>query len=153
MSPSCVDAEEVDTYIGSVPWYGIKGKTMLTIGKLAEAGGVGVETVRFYQRKGLLAVPPRAGGVRRYGEDDLRRLRFIRKAQQAGFTLEEIGELLALDSGHDHRRAREMAERRMEKLNRQIAELQRARDRLQRLAVACAEGGIEPCPILTAFDD
>ena len=71
----------------------------LTIGTLAEAAGVGVETVRFYQRKGLLHEPARAGGIRRYGERDLRQLKFIRQAQAAGFTLAEIGELLALDAG------------------------------------------------------
>ena len=63
----------------------------LSISKLAGAGGVGVETVRFYQRKGLLQTPPRGGGMRRYGEADLRRLRFIRMDQRASFTLEEIG--------------------------------------------------------------
>ncbi|WP_010140756.1 MerR family transcriptional regulator [Oceanicola sp. S124] len=125
---------------------------MLTIGKLAEAGGVGVETVRFYQRRDLLGTPPRDGGIRRYGEEDVRRLRFIRKAQQAGFTLEEIRELLALDSGHDRHRAHQMAQRRMVKLDEQIAELQRARLSLQRLAEQCAEGKSEACPILAAFE-
>lgn len=125
---------------------------MLTIGKLAEAGGVGVETIRFYQRKDLLGTPPRDGGVRRYGDEDVRRLRFIRKAQQAGFTLEEIKELLDLDSGHDHHRAHEMAEKRMARLDEQIAELQRARRSLQHLARACAEGNSEACPILAAFE-
>ena len=76
----------------------------LSISEFARAGGVGVETVRYYQRRGLLAVPPRAhgaigGGIRRYDERDVGRLRFIRSAQAAGFTLEEIGELLALDGG------------------------------------------------------
>jgi len=84
---------------------------MLTIGKLAEAGGVGVETIRYYQRRGLLAEPERGyhGGVRRYGAQDVRRLRFIRSAQAAGFTLEQIGELLALDARDDRPRARALA--------------------------------------------
>ena len=75
----------------------------MTIGGLAREGGVGVETVRFYQRRGLLGTPDRptgtgtTGGVRRYDAEDVRRLRFIRSAQAAGFTLEEIGELLQLD--------------------------------------------------------
>src|SRR6476619_4740796 len=72
----------------------------LTIGRLATAGGVGVETVRFYQRRGLLETPVR-DGIRRYGSDDLRRLKFIRQAQAAGFTLEEIKELLDLDASED----------------------------------------------------
>lgn len=124
----------------------------LTIGRLAEAGGVGVETVRFYQRRGLLGTPARNGGIRRYGADDLRRLRFIKQAQGAGFTLEEIKELLDLDSGHDRPRARELATRRIRALNLKIRELRRARDALQRLAMECREGADGQCPILTAFD-
>ena len=126
---------------------------LLTIGKLAEAGGVGVETIRFYQRKELLPTPARAGGIRRYDQKDLRQLRFIRKAQQAGFTLEEIKELIELNSGHDHDRAQHMAQKRLAKLDEQIAELQRARASLQRLAEACAKDQSGACPILFAFDD
>ena len=70
-----------------------------TIGTLAREAGVGVETIRFYQRKGLVDEPARARGVRRYARRDLDRLRFIRKAQSAGFTLAEIHELLTLDRG------------------------------------------------------
>jgi MerR family mercuric resistance operon transcriptional regulator len=125
---------------------------MLSIGKLAEAGGVGVETIRFYQRKGLLDTPAQDGGIRRYGDEDVRRLRFIRKAQQAGFTLEEIKELIDLDSGQDHHRAQEMARKRLDKLDEQIAELQRARASLTRLAEDCAQGRSKACPILVAFD-
>lgn len=124
----------------------------LPIARFAEAGGVGVETVRFYQRKGLLETPKRHSGIRRYGEEDVRRLRFIRKAQRAGFTLEEIKELIALDSGQDHHRAHELAAARVAKLDEQIAELQRARDSLRRLANECAEGKSSTCPILVAFD-
>ena len=89
---------------------------------------------------------------RRNGQEDVRRLRFIRKAQQAGFTLEEIRELIALDSSHDHQRAREMANHRMAKLDEQIAELQRARQSLQKLARECAAGKSGSCPILSAFE-
>jgi MerR family mercuric resistance operon transcriptional regulator len=123
----------------------------LTIGKLAAAGGVGVETIRFYQRRGLLDQPTRESGVRRYGSEDLRRLRFIRQAQATGFTLEQIKELLALDSGHDRQRARELALARMQDLEARIAELMRARDALQRLSKECAEGSTGPCPILSSF--
>lgn len=125
---------------------------MLTIGKLAEAGGVGVETVRFYQRKTLLETPVRNDGIRRYNDEDVRRLRFIRKAQRAGFTLEEIKELIDLDAGQDHHRAHELASDRIAKLDRQIAEMQRARECLRRLAKECAEGPAGPCPIIAAFD-
>ena len=124
----------------------------LTIAKLAAAGGVGVETVRFYQRKGLIETPGRESGIRRYGSDDVRRLRFIRQAQAAGFTLAEIRELLALDAGEDRARARELAAARVEALDRKIAELRGARDALQRLAKQCGEGSNGPCPILASFE-
>lgn len=124
----------------------------LTIGKLAKAAGVGVETVRFYQRKGLLEEPARAGGIRRYDERDVRRLRFIRRAQAAGFTLAEIGELLALDAGEDRSRARALAEQRIAALDARIAELLEARAKLSRLAAECREGRRGPCPIIASFD-
>ena len=129
-----------------------QGAEQLTIARLAAAGGVGVETVRFYQRRGLLQTPTRETGIRRYGRDDVRRLRFIRQAQTAGFTLEEIKELLELDAGEDRNRARELAKKRIEALNARIAELQHARDSLRRLANECAEGTTGPCPILVSFD-
>ena len=125
---------------------------LLTIGKLAAAAGVGVETVRFYQRKGLLEQPARDGGIRRYGGEEVRRLRFIKRAQAAGFTLEEIRELLALDATDDRSRARALARTRIAALNAKLAELERARDALQRLAQECGEGSQGPCPILASFD-
>lgn len=124
---------------------------MFTIGKFAKAGEVGVETIRFYQRKGLLAIPSSAGGMRRYGAEDLRRLKFIRKAQTAGFTLEEIKELLSLDAGNDHARANEMAEARINELDIKIAELQQARNSLAKLSDQCCHTQQGPCPILEAF--
>jgi MerR family mercuric resistance operon transcriptional regulator len=123
----------------------------LTIGGFAAAGGVGVETIRFYQLKGLLDRPPRESGTRRYGGDDLRRLRFIKQAKAAGFTLAEIKELLDLDAGEDRARARALATIRVEALNEKIAELQRARDALRRLAEECGGARSGPCPILTSF--
>ncbi len=126
----------------------------MTISQLARSAGVGVETVRYYQRRGLLPDPqPQktgARGIRHYGPDDERRLRFIRSAQAAGFTLEEIAELLHLDSSQDRARAREMARARIEALDAKIAELQRAREALSRLAKECASGGKGPCPIIAA---
>lgn len=124
----------------------------LTIGKLAASAGVGVETIRFYQRRGLLETPTRESGIRRYGSDDLRRLRFIKQAQAAGFTLEEIKELLALDAGEDRARARELASSRIKALDAKIADLRSARDDLQRLARECGAGKEGPCPILAAFE-
>lgn len=127
-------------------------KADLTIARLGAAAGVGVETVRYYQRRGLLAVPPSAGAVRRYDADDVRRLRFIRRAQAAGFTLEEIGELLALDRTGDRARVRELATERLAALDDRIAELEQSRTALERLRASCASGRKGPCPILEAFD-
>jgi MerR family mercuric resistance operon transcriptional regulator len=129
-----------------------------TIAGLARAGGVGVETVRYYQRRGLLETPERgegsglSGGVRRYGDEAVRRLRFIRSAQAAGFTLEQIGELLALDAGEDRVRARQLARERITDLDRKIEELQAARAGLSRLLHACGADDHGPCPIIGAFE-
>jgi MerR family transcriptional regulator, mercuric resistance operon regulatory protein len=126
----------------------------VTIAGLARLAAVGVETVRFYQRKGLILEPSRqpSGGIRRYGPDAVRRLRFIRAAQAAGFTLEEIGELLDLDARDDRAKARELAAKRIAALDAKIAELTTARAALARLATSCARGGKGPCPILSAFE-
>jgi len=129
--------------------------TAMTIGKLAAAGGVGVETVRYYQRRGLLNEPPRDGlygGVRRYDDGDVRRLRFIRAAQGAGFTLDQIGELLDFDTRDDRAQARALARDRIAALDARIADLTAARDALAKLARECGKGGPGPCPILTAFE-
>lgn len=125
---------------------------MMTISVLAKEGGVGVETVRFYQRRGLLAVPDRTNGTRRYGAEDVRRLRFIRGAQAAGFTLDQIGELLTLDAGRDRARARELAAERLVALDAKIAELETARLSLRRLARQCGASEKGPCPIIAAFE-
>ena len=130
-----------------------QAKNSDTIGGLARAAGVGVETVRYYQRRGLLPEPARPPGeIRRYGEEDLRRLRFIRRAQAAGFTLEQIGELLALDRTDDRARVRELAQTRVAALDEKIADLKEARDALAGLASDCARKRGGPCPILKAFD-
>ena len=129
-----------------------------TIAGLARAGEVGVETVRYYQRRGLLQTPERpqaggsGGGVRRYGEDSVRRLRFIRSAKAAGFTLEEIAELLALDATDDRARARALAAGRIAALDAEIAKMKAARDALTRLTRECGAGSAGPCPILAAFE-
>lgn len=124
----------------------------MTIGKLATAGGVGVETVRFYQRRGLLAEPDRNGGVRRYDKADVSRLRFIRAAQAGGFTLAEIAELLALDATEERARARELANKRIGEIDERIAALKVARKSLRRLADECADGAEGRCPIIAAFE-
>ena len=124
-----------------------------TIGGLAKAAGVGVETVRYYQRRGLLPEPVRPPGeVRRYAESDVKRLRFIRSAQAAGFTLNEIKELLDLDAADDRSRARELAAARVAALDAKIDEMREARDALVRLTTACTKKRGGPCPIITAFE-
>lgn len=135
---------------------------MLTIGKLAKAANIGVETVRYYQRKELIDVPNKTEGFRQYSEEDLRRLKFIKEAQKAGFTLNEIKELLALDTSHDHQRAQELASARIRELDEKIEEMQQARDRLSTLFHQCeadlvTEGNApgqknKPCAILKAFE-
>ena len=123
----------------------------MKIGELARAGGVNVETIRYYQRRGLLIEPPRGQGPRHYGSDDLDRLRSIRAAQAAGFTLEEIANLLALDTA-DRSSAQELAITRIAALDEKIATLQTMRGALVRLAEACAAEDAGPCPIITAFN-
>lgn len=130
----------------------------LTIGKLAAAGGVGVETIRYYQRRGLMGTPARSGGdgwgggIRRYDADDVRRLKFIRSAQASGFTLEEISELLALEASDDRPRVRTLARQRIEVLDKKIAQMTETRAALARLADQCAKSDKGPCPILAAFE-
>ena len=130
----------------------------LTIGKLAQSGDVGVETVRYYQRRGLLDTPTRSGGdgwgggIRRYDADDLRRLKFIRSAQASGFTLDEISELLALEESDDRVRVRTLARQRIEVLDEKIAQMTATRAALARLADQCAASDKGPCPILAAFE-
>jgi MerR family mercuric resistance operon transcriptional regulator len=122
----------------------------MKIGDLARSGGVSVETIRFYQRRGLLAEPPRGAGARRYSQDDLERLRSIRAAQTAGFTLEEIATLLGLDL-EDRAAARALAEARVAAIDEKIATLKMMRAALKNLAADCAKGDEGPCPILEAF--
>jgi MerR family mercuric resistance operon transcriptional regulator len=129
----------------------------VTIAGLARAGGVGVETIRYYQRRGLLAVPRASGanggkGVRRYGAADLRKLKFIRNAQTAGFTLDEIGELLKLDDTNERKKASRLARTRIAALDMKIEEMTRARDALSKLADACEHRGPGKCPIITSFE-
>jgi MerR family mercuric resistance operon transcriptional regulator len=90
--------------------------------------------------------------VRRYGDEDVKRLKFIRSAQAAGFTLAEIKELIDLDASDDRPRVRALAQARVAAIDTKIAELREARDALAGLATACASKRKGPCPILTAFD-
>ena len=125
----------------------------LTIGVLAEAAGVNVETIRFYQRKGLMQEPDRPqGGIRRYGEADRARVRFIKSAQRLGFSLDEIGDLLELEDGSHCTEAREQAERKLADVRDRLADLRRIEVALQGLVVrCCATSGQVQCPLIAAL--
>ena len=125
----------------------------LGIGQLAKRGGVGIDTVRYYERHGLLIPRGRlASGYRRYGESELARLRFIRRAQALGFTLKEIKELLALSAQRDVARVRRSAEAKLRDVDARIADLTRIRDGLSTLIDACpGHGRAADCPILQAL--
>lgn len=126
----------------------------LTIGRLANASGVGVETIRFYEREGLLAEPARsAGGYRQYPPATVDRLGFIRRAKRLGFSLGEIRELLALSEGHGDRQAvHAVASAKLAEIGDRIRELQRMGDVLTDLTRQCTgHGPIEGCPIIEAL--
>jgi len=127
-----------------------------TIGQLAKKVGVNIETVRFYERKGLLPPPKRReSGYRVYGEEDVRRLQFIRHAKELGFSLKEIQELLELrvDPNTTCDDVRRKAEQKIADIERRIQELQRVRKALQSLAAACIGHGPEgDCPFLEALE-
>lgn len=124
----------------------------MTIGQLARAGAVHVETIRYYQSRGLLPLPERpAGSVRRYDEDALGRLAFIRRAQDAGFTLAEIAELLRLAERPRCRDARAIAARKLAQVEARMADLERMREALRGLVRQCDAGGPRRCAVIEAF--
>jgi len=126
-----------------------KQTTALTIGHLARAAGVNVETVRYYQRIGLIIEPAKpTAGFRKYPVETLERIRFIKRAQELGFTLQEVGELLELGDGHC-RDVRRRAEQKREKIEKQIKDLQALHTTLNTLIRACHSGnGKQKCPIV-----
>jgi DNA-binding transcriptional MerR regulator len=118
----------------------------LTISKFAAAGGVGVETVRFYQRRGLLAVPERQGpGYREYSEADQRRLAFICRARELGFTLAEIGDLLGPAETGFTSDILQAARAKLDQTQKQLTELALLRCRLHQLVRVCEDGDGEDC--------
>ncbi len=128
-------------------------KDNLTIGELAAFAGVGVETIRFYQRKGLVPEPPRRdGAIRRYGSADVERLRFVKSAQSLGFSLAEVGELLRLEDGAHCKEASALAESKLADIHQKLAELSRMEEALSGLVQACHLGqGKVSCPLIAAF--
>lgn len=127
----------------------------MTIGKLAKVCGVGVETVRFYERQGLIRQPEKTSGYRIYPEEAIRQIHFIRQAKELGFSLKEIGELLdlRLDGERVCEDVRSLAEGKMAEVERKIRVLQKMRQTLGELVVACKNNKrTEPCPILRAIE-
>ena len=129
---------------------------MLSIGQVARRAGVGVETVRYYEREGLLEEPPRrASGYRQYSEHVVKRLHFIKRAQKLGFSLKEITELLLLrvDAQTACEEVRQRAEAKIAEVDQKLIELQRMRQALIQVASLCTgRGPGSPCPILDALD-
>lgn len=125
----------------------------LGIGQLAKRAGVGIDTVRYYERNGLLTPPVRlASGYRRYSELELVRLRFIRRAQGLGFSLKEISGLLSLSEQRDVAQVKRSAQAKLGDVEARIAALQSVRDGLEKLIAACpGHGRAEECPILQAL--
>jgi len=125
----------------------------LTIGRLAKAAGVNVETIRYYQRRGLVDEPSKPlGGHRRYAASAAARVRFIKRAQQLGFTLEEVTGLLRLEDGQSCRETRLLAEHKLALIEKRIADLTRMRRTLKGLITECAAGrGKRSCPIIATL--
>lgn len=125
----------------------------LTIGAVANAAGVNVETIRFYQLRGLLPRPDRPyGRIRRYTGADVARVRFMKAAQRLGFSLDEIGELLKLDDGTHCNEATDLASQRLADVRARLADLLRMEAALAKLVGECkAQSGTISCPLIAAL--
>lgn len=125
----------------------------LTIGAVAKATGVSVETIRFYQRRKLMAEPHRLyGSIRRYAPSDVARLQFIKAAQRIGFSLDEVAELLRLDDGTHCGEARGLAEQKLRDVRERITDLSRMEAALAQLVVSCDGASDEvKCPLIESL--
>ena len=125
----------------------------VSIGAMATAAGVNIETIRFYQRKGLLATPARQHGeIRRYGLKDIARVKFVKAAQRLGFSLDEIAALLKLDDGAHCDEARAMAEHKLRDVRAKLLDLRRMESALDALvADCCATRGTVMCPLIATL--
>jgi MerR family mercuric resistance operon transcriptional regulator len=128
--------------------------TQPTIGELAKQAGVNVETIRFYQRRGLLEEPAKpVGGIRRYAQAHVRRIRFVREAQELGFTLDEVAELLALEDGRNCREAERIGSRKLATVRERLAQLRRVEKVLAALVDQChCNTGKVNCPLIDALE-
>lgn len=127
-----------------------------TIGKVAQSAGVNVETIRFYEKKGLLQQPVATGTYREYPLSVVSRIRFIKRAKELGFTLAEIGSLLKLadEPENDRSTVRQIALMKADKLQQQIAELRKTESALRALVGRCSgKGSLEGCPIIESLGD
>ena len=127
----------------------------LTIGQIAARAGVHKETIRYYQSLGLVDEPARRlGSVRRYGDAAIARLRFIKRAQQLGFSLDEVKKLLLLEDGQNCSETRKLAEQKLGVIKDRIADLNRMRRLLQGLIKDCERGGRpRRCPIIATLSE
>lgn len=125
----------------------------LTIGAFAKAAGVNVETIRFYQLKGLLPQPERPyGRIRRYGQADVARVKFVKSAQRLGFSLDEVGQLLQLEDGTHCGEAAELAAHRLTDVRARMADLMRMEEALSKLVSECnTHHGNVSCPLIAAL--
>ncbi|MDD5329747.1 MAG: MerR family transcriptional regulator [Sulfuricella sp.] len=125
-------------------------KAVLTIGKLARDAGVSVETIRYYQRRGLLVQPskPEMGGYRSYGESDAGRVRFIKHAQQMGFSLAEIGELIEHVDDTNCHAARVLSEKKLKVIETQLEALEKIRETLRSLVGECRRDCPQNCRVI-----
>ncbi|HKU71085.1 MAG TPA: MerR family transcriptional regulator [Burkholderiales bacterium] len=125
------------------------------IGTLAKRAGVSIDTVRYYEKSGLLSPQSRlASGYRRYGDEQVSRLRFIRRAQDLGFTLKDIRELLGISKQRDVARLKRAAEKKLADVQARLAALTRVRDGLATLVATCpGHGRAADCPILKALGE
>ena len=132
-----------------------KTSNKLTIGVLADAAEVNVETIRFYQRKGLVPEPERPyGGIRRYTDADLGRVRFIKASQRLGFSLDEVGELLKLEDGTHCEEARDLAEHKLQNVREKLADLRRIETALGQLVARCGSArGAVKCPLISSLQE
>jgi MerR family transcriptional regulator, copper efflux regulator len=129
----------------------------LTSGQVAKQAHVNVETIRYYERRGLIPEPPRReSGYRQYAQEDVTRIQFIKRAQELGFSLREISELLDLrvDATHTCQEVKSHAEAKIADIEQKIETLQRMKDALVKLAAICADSGAPTteCPILEAIE-
>lgn len=126
----------------------------LTIGKLAKQANVGIETIRYYQQRGLLPIPSGNGRYRQYPVALVERIRFIKRAQELGFTLDEIGELLALDDHTDKAIIRQIANHKVEQIQKKLNDLLHMQNTLQKLVTCCAGSSLEErCPIIDSLSE